>query len=215
MGEKNLLDNPPEKVLAMYQAVIELVREGADVNGMKVSDITARAGIGKGTAYEYFASKEEIITNALAFDVTNKRKELTAIVDGQGSFAEKTGRILDFMKQNFCERQTFCMLVRIGTGSYEMSEALQTEYKRVEGDISCEKLEEIIARLIHQGVQEGEIKEQTPAFWHMAFGAQMVAYASYLMEASRKSNMGITDAQAQRFVYELLVKSLNESEKVS
>lgn len=209
MGEKNLLDNPPEKVLAMYQAVIELVRDGADVGSMKVSDITVRAGIGKGTAYEYFSSKEEIITNALAFDVMKKRKELAAIVDGQGSFAEKMECILGFIEEKFCESQTFCMLVRIGTGFYEMSEALRTEYERVHADISCGKLEEIIDRLLHQGMQEGVIKEQNPTLRRMAFGAQMVAYASHLMADNQGKCMDVTKTQAKKFVYESLVKSLN------
>ena len=46
------------KVLALYRGVLELLDEGADVNTIKVSDITAKAGIGKGTAYDYFKSRE-------------------------------------------------------------------------------------------------------------------------------------------------------------
>lgn len=208
MVEKNLLNNPPEKVLAMYQAVIELVRDGADVNSMKVSDITARAGIGKGTAYEYFSSKEEIITNALAFDVLSKRNELAEIVDGQGNFAEKVERIFDYLEKKFCESQTFCMLVRISTGSYEMSEALRTEYERVHADISCGKLEEIMDRLVSQGVQEGVIKEENLMFQRMAFGAQIIAYASYLMAVNKGKHIEASPARAKKFVYESLVKSL-------
>ena len=62
MNEKLLL-NPPEKVLAMYRAVVDLINEGNDIKVLKVSDITGCAGIGKGTAYEYFSSKEEIISS--------------------------------------------------------------------------------------------------------------------------------------------------------
>ena len=40
------------KVKATYQAVILLLMEGADINNLTVSEITGRAGIGKGTAYE-------------------------------------------------------------------------------------------------------------------------------------------------------------------
>ena len=48
----------PEKVRLLYEAVLAMVTNGWDINRMKVSDITAQAGIGKGTAYEYFSSKE-------------------------------------------------------------------------------------------------------------------------------------------------------------
>lgn len=47
----------PAKVLQMYRAVLELMEEGADVTTLRVSTITERAGIGKGTAYEYFTSR--------------------------------------------------------------------------------------------------------------------------------------------------------------
>ena len=54
-----------EKELALFQAVIDLIEEDADIHSIKVSDITNRAGIGKGTAYEYFSSKEEMVAKAI------------------------------------------------------------------------------------------------------------------------------------------------------
>ena len=44
----------PPKVTAMYRAVSTLLREDKDISEMSVSMITGLAGIGKGTAYEYF-----------------------------------------------------------------------------------------------------------------------------------------------------------------
>lgn len=69
MDEQKLIHDPSQKVLAMYQAVIEFINEGCDINTLKVADITGRAGIGKGTAYEYFSSKEEIISSAILYYV--------------------------------------------------------------------------------------------------------------------------------------------------
>ena len=51
----------PPKVRQMYIAVIQMLEEGADPANIRVSTITEKAGIGKGTAYEYFDSKEEIV----------------------------------------------------------------------------------------------------------------------------------------------------------
>lgn len=47
------------KVKAIYRAVFELFEEGADLNSLTVSEITKKAGIGKGTAYEYFPIKKK------------------------------------------------------------------------------------------------------------------------------------------------------------
>lgn len=63
------------KVRALYEAVLELLNENADISTMKVSDITSRAGIGKGTAYDYFKSKEEIIACAVMYDARRQGME--------------------------------------------------------------------------------------------------------------------------------------------
>ncbi len=59
----------PQKVMAIYEAVGRLIAAGKDTAELKVSDITKEAGIGKGTAYEYFGSKEEIIGRAVCYQV--------------------------------------------------------------------------------------------------------------------------------------------------
>ena len=50
---------PSEKELAIYQGVLRLLQEGADIHALKASDIAEAAGLGKGTLYNYFSSKEE------------------------------------------------------------------------------------------------------------------------------------------------------------
>ena len=50
------LKNPPKKMRLMFEAVCGLVKEKKDIRALKVQDITEKAGIGKGTAYEYFSS---------------------------------------------------------------------------------------------------------------------------------------------------------------
>lgn len=209
MVERNLLLDPPPKVLFMYQAVMEMVGEGFDINTMKVSDITTRAGIGKGTAYEYFSSKEEIITSALAFDVLEKRNCLLEIIDGEGNFQTKMGRLLDCIAEKFRESPTFYMLLRIGTGSYEVSEPLKREYKKIQENLGCGQLEEIADRILEQGVREGVLKETDVYLQRMAFGAQLVAFAACLMAKRQGKEISVTVEQAKKFVIDSLVKILN------
>lgn len=56
MSERNL-----QRETAIYQAALGLIAQGASPAAMKVQDIAQAAGIGKGTVYEYFTSKEEIL----------------------------------------------------------------------------------------------------------------------------------------------------------
>ena len=66
----------PGKVLAIYEAVSALIAEGRDMADLKVSDITRRAGIGKGTAYGYFSSKEEMVGRAIIYYFCMKNNHL-------------------------------------------------------------------------------------------------------------------------------------------
>lgn len=209
MTEKNLFVQPPEKVFLMYRAVMELVTEGADLNAIKVSDITGRAGIGKGTAYEYFSSKEEIIVHAIVYDVMKKQEEVTAIVEGDGGFAEKMSRVLDFIENRFGENRMFCMLVRIGTGSYEISELLKQEYGKLRLEMDGLGLEELCDRLMEQGAREGVIREPDRYLRRMAFGAQVVAFAIRLVAKEKGKQIPVSVERAKEFAYESMVKSLN------
>ena len=204
-------------MLAMYGAVIEMINEGWDVNTMKVSDITARAGIGKGTAYEYFSSKEAIITMALGHDILKKHVQIQKIVDGGGTFEEKTNRIFDYVEEEFGKPQTFCTLVRIGTGSYEISESIRQEYKKLQEDISGISIEFVLDRLMEQGRREGILSQQNPGLCRTAFLAQLMAYVASLIsekgwnrEVCPVEGCGVSAEEAKRFVYASLVKSLNE-----
>ena len=73
-------DGIADKEMLMYKAVIEMIQADYDINSIKVSDITSRAGIGKGTAYEYFSSKEEIIVKALLYDTYRHIKNVENIM---------------------------------------------------------------------------------------------------------------------------------------
>ena len=62
-------ETPTVKEKAIYQAVVDLFMEGADLSGLTVSEITAKAGIGKGTAYGYFSDKEDMIARSICYNV--------------------------------------------------------------------------------------------------------------------------------------------------
>ncbi len=65
----------PEKKQAVYDAVCAFIEEGRDTSALTVSEITKRAGIGKGTAYEYFDSKEEMVDGAVCSRIVGLQKQ--------------------------------------------------------------------------------------------------------------------------------------------
>lgn len=199
----------PEKVLLIYQAVPQMLKEGADINTLKVSEITERAGIGKGTVYEYFSSKEELITRALLFYIEKKVNDIENISESQNSFPDKIHAVLDYVEQNFDDIRGFCMLVRIGTGSYEISEPLKNEYERMQETFDCHRMDHLIDRMIEQGRQEGILTQNNTFLCRMAFASQMMMYTAALLQ-QEKADLNVPETEKLKtFVYHALVKSLN------
>ena len=103
-----------DKVIAIYHAIEDFVAEGADLTSMRVSDIASKAGIGKGTTYEYFTSKEEMVVKAMIYLVDSMTKRIIKRMDKVDSFQEKYMVLLDEMeekvKQRACILKYFDML---------------------------------------------------------------------------------------------------------
>ncbi|MEG1496072.1 MAG: TetR/AcrR family transcriptional regulator, partial [Clostridiales bacterium] len=83
----------PKEVLIL-ESVIELFFGGAPLYSMKIADIAAEAGIGKGTVYEYFSSKEELLGKAIAYQILQEIKEISQEIVQAKDFKQCTFAIL-------------------------------------------------------------------------------------------------------------------------
>lgn len=105
------------KVKAIYQAVFELFEKGADLNNLTVSEITKKAGIGKGTAYEYFSDKEEMIARAIFYNVELFCQKICDGVEKEKSLYDKVNFVLLTMEQQISHANCLFRLVHIISGN--------------------------------------------------------------------------------------------------
>ena len=201
--------NPPEKVLLMYQAVSELLRDQNDIAKIKVADITSRAGIGKGTAYEYFSSKEDLIANALLHEYSEKVINLTQKVQEEKTFEARYYRILDWIRDNKGYHQMFSDLIRAAFGGRQvcgsLHDALQEDFEtEVENYIG-----NIMDLLMEEGYKEGVFTEVSKQKRRMAFLSTVSEYAMTIMGPSPHPLFTMDDQEIRRFVYESMIKALN------
>ena len=87
---------PSEKELAIYQGVLRLLQEGADIHALKASDIAEAAGLGKGTLYNYFSSKEEILLSTIRYTMEEHFRQLTEAINRQQGFEKKLRSALEY-----------------------------------------------------------------------------------------------------------------------
>ena len=85
------------KVEALCKAVMELLLEGKEIRKMKVSEITEQAGIGKGTAYEYFESREELLVRALGYQQRIWAENIREELSHHDGLMEQLDRLFDLL----------------------------------------------------------------------------------------------------------------------
>lgn len=86
-----------EKEAAIYGAALRLMAAGADLRDVKVQQIAEEAGIGKGTVYEYFSSKEKILCGLADYCLETETARLRAALDPCVTLAAMIDAIVDYL----------------------------------------------------------------------------------------------------------------------
>ena len=196
MGEHK--DN--KKEIAIYKAVIDLINEGADVTSMKVGEITARAGIGKGTAYEYFESKEEMVEKALFYYILDQIEHAKALVESKNTFEEKFMSILDYMVENKNEIRPFLVIIRLR----KSCETVDMQQQQSEIMMCLSYLSGLAEWFLAFGDAEGLFKEQNKNFKISALLSQIVQFGFYLHLGGEEDL-----DELKKFIYHGFIAQLN------
>lgn len=181
--KENTMDNIEEikyssKELAMFKAVIDLIDEAADINKLKVSDITSKAGIGKGTAYEYFKSKEEIIAKAISYDMKERGAEILSLVENSKCFKDKFYGILDWITKNSNGNRSVIEYFKIIYNSYDIENSIKVEFFKVS---KPEKDKELLFRSLIKSVYEENIADRGVEEYYVysALVSQLMGFIVY------------------------------------
>lgn len=150
----------PPKVHQMYMAVIQMLEEGADALSIRVSTITERAGIGKGTAYEYFDSKDEIVACAIVYQIQWIFGWLGKELEERESFREQLDFLLDVIDKKESYKHNFLRFVHIMTDNSDFNCMIRD---RMNAEAFAPYLpENVFGKILRRGVERGELREDLP-----------------------------------------------------
>lgn len=165
----------PAKVLRLYRGVIELILEGVDIRNLKVSDITQKAGIGKGTAYDYFDTKEEIIVSAILHVMICIQEEVEAELVRRRSFFDQMEYLLEVLEKKMEERECFLHFIHLLTDTSICGLKLQERMK--EAGQENYTLVTMLVGLIRDGMERGELRTDLPiGYLCYAVSSQIVCF---------------------------------------
>lgn len=85
-----------EKELLIFEAFKKIIIDNSNIESIKVSDIAKGAGIGKGTVYEYFKSKDEIIARSIIYNFKIEIKNTIETIKNFSSFKDQCDHLFHY-----------------------------------------------------------------------------------------------------------------------
>lgn len=148
MGEKT---NKRELILAAAQEVF--FEKG--YHSATSEEIAKRAGIGKGTIYQYFDSKLEIFLEMHRLYIAQYSETLSGLIDSDSSFEENLRRLVHFHIENIGELAHYAMRFLSEPPPEHLGSGRGVE---IVSDVK-KSLRAVLERLINSGKQRGEIRD--------------------------------------------------------
>lgn len=194
-----------EKELALFHAVLELIEENADFSSMTVSDITGKAGIGKGTAYEYFSSKEEMVAKAIVWAIERQTEKAMQMLSEKNSMEEQILGILDFIETEMCSKKCNIQLLKVLSHSCEMQEKLQQEFEKCAP--MQKSVEKVVDEIISLGDREGNIAPgMKKTFRYTVIVSGLVSYFMFLTQ--NRETVDVTQEEMRLFLSRQMLAAL-------
>lgn len=176
---KETKEQLPEKVLLLYQAVRELIEEEADFTNLTVADITGKAGIGKGTAYDYFDSKEQIIVYAIFFNIEQTMAEFEMQLRKQENFWDAVSYALKKVRQKADHRNCIWKYMNLMFDSTQIGNLMRSKTEGASW-IECPPWV-LCSKMIRRGINEGALRDDLPIdYMTQMMLSKVLAYMAYL-----------------------------------
>lgn len=198
---------PSEKVQKMYEAIAAFAEEKRDLSAIKVSEITSRAGIGKGTAYEYFSSKEEIIIYATMWLCGQQLNQMVEGVSTLDCFKEKFFFLLQWIAEH---REYNELILKAMKGSF------QGDCQKLKNCVPTELVNHVrehiavqINILMEEGYQEGIFTEQNAERRVIVFFGALLQYGFGTITRLEGMQMQMNEKELREFTYDCMIKALN------
>lgn len=192
------------KVKALYEAVEELIFENIDVKEIKVSDITERAGIGKGTAYEYFRNKEEIISSAMLYHIDLICRQMIEKLEELKDFPKTMQLLLCCMDEEIKKRDCLVQFIHLLSDNGLIGKVLQKKIKERNQGLCMPK--DVIAHMIQVGIENGDINKELPLdYVSMEIASRVLIYIIYITDDDKN---GCSRQQMHKLVCDAMRKAL-------
>jgi AcrR family transcriptional regulator len=193
------------KVAALFTAIESLMNEGCDVNSLTVAQIAGRAGIGKGTTYDYFKNKEELIGGAIVHQISMICREICAEMAKKPDLEAMIYYLFDAIDNKEYEKTAFLKVVNIVTDNSPLSREIEKTISGRGGNMYMP--ERILDAILNQAEKEGYRAENKPILYvKLNIAAKLLAYTMFSLMPGTERECDI--ASMRRMVCEGMLAEL-------
>lgn len=201
------MEEIPSKVLLIYGAVQDLVGEGRDINDISVSNIAERAGIGKGTIYDYFESREELVACAFLFYVNRTAEQINKTLATLPGFREQIYALFDGLDRDSAQKTCFVRFVHSATDNSKYSPLVRE--KLAQSSLGRNLPEHLFGDFVRRGMKTGEISDQLPVEYVLY--TIFCKVLTYMMCLSTEECFSVNMKQMRNLIIEGILKEMKES----
>lgn len=108
-----------ERETALYEAALRLIAKGVNPAAMKVQQIADEAGIGKGTVYEYFASKDEILQGMALYCFDTEIARIAVLMEPCTTLQELEDAVMAYLQDLSGNRMGTYQVIASSIGARE------------------------------------------------------------------------------------------------
>ena len=203
------LEKVPPKVRQMYRAVVELIGEGEEIAELRVSTITGRAGIGKGTAYEYFDSKEEIVACAITYAIESSFRRLETELLEKEDFCGQLEYLLDEIERKDDRKVCFLRFLHLLTDTSDFSDLIRQKLcmeSISEGTSRRYTPTMVVGKVLERARERGELRDDLPMDYMIY--SLFLHLMLYMMAVTAKQGGGTEGAAIRPYVRQAILKDL-------
>lgn len=152
-----IIVNKEEKRRNIALSCRELLLENG-INSLTISQIAQTAGVGKGTIYEYFENKEDIVFEIITTFIADHEKKLLALVSEPITTKEKLFHFFYFLFEDELARKH----LKVYKEFLAISLSSEPEEMLVFSEECRNKFTMILNQIIEAGRISGEIEKSIP-----------------------------------------------------
>ena len=161
----------------IFDGVLRLAAGGSDLGQLKVQEIADAAGMGKGTLYEYFRSKEEILLGTFFYCIQRELTALEQLLEACHDFDALLEKSLDYVSDLIDSRASSYRLIALALNPGEQQDRCRGFLPEYGG-----RLRTLLQRAMALGKQSRSVRQDCEySYFAYVISSAYMSFANALM----------------------------------